>query len=61
MKLEDSAPERNASPEEALAYSNADTVGLICFVCSKRLYEQEGQDSEVQICECIYEFYNVFI
>ncbi len=64
MKLHDSAPERNVSPEEALAHYDAHSKGFICSFCGKRSYEQEdsieGPDvsdlPELRICflQCIH-------
>jgi hypothetical protein len=64
MKLHDSASERNVSPDEALAYYDTDSKGLICSICGKKQYEQQGlmQGPEVQICQSyVYIFYNIFI
>jgi len=64
MKLHDSAPERNVSPEEALAYCDAHSKGFVCSICGKKQYEQEGliQGLEDQLCQCcVNEFYNIFI
>jgi hypothetical protein len=56
--------DRGVSMEEALAYYDAHSKGLICSFCGKRPYEVESliQGPGVQICEsCVCNFYNVFI